>query len=65
MQIIGDRTFQRTSIKYETLSPYWDESFHFIITNYENDIFSLILRDKDKISDDDIGFIELKIEFLR
>ena len=62
MQIIGDRTFQRTSIKYETLSPYWDESFHFIITNYENDIFSLILRDKDKISDDDIGFIELKID---
>ena len=33
-----------------------------MIYDYENDIFSLILRDKDKISDDDIGFIELKID---
>ena len=61
MQIIGDRIFQKTSIKYETLSPYWDETFHFVITNYETDIFSLLLRDKDKISDDDIGIINLQI----
>ena len=62
MQIIGDRTFSRTSIKYETLSPYWDETFHFIITNYETDIFRLELRDKDKFSDDDIGEINLQLK---
>jgi Ca2+-dependent lipid-binding protein len=62
MQIIGDRTFSRTSIKYETLSPYWDETFHFLITNYETDIFNLDLRDKDKFSDDDIGSINLQIK---
>ena len=61
MQIIGDRTYQRTDIKYETLSPYWDQTFKFLITNYETDIFNLLLRDKDKISDDDIGFINLQI----
>ena len=62
LQIIGDRTFSLTSIKYETLSPYWDETFHFIITNYETDIFNLDLRDKDKFSDDDIGSINLQIK---
>ena len=61
MQIIGDRTFSKTSIKYETLSPFWDEEFHFLITNYETDIFKLDLRDKDKFSDDDIGSINLQI----
>ena len=61
MQIIGDRTFSKTSIQYETLSPHWDEVFHLIITNYESDIFKLDLRDKDKFSDDDIGTINLQI----
>ena len=37
-------------------------SFHFIITNYETDIFRLELRDKDKFSDDDIGEINLQLK---
>ena len=61
MQIIGDRTFTNSSIKYETLSPYWDEKFKFILTNYETDIFKLDLMDKDKISDDLIGSVNLQV----
>ena len=61
MQIIGDRTFSKTSIKNQTLSPYWDETFHFIITNYETDIFKLDLMDKDKFSQNMIGSINFQI----
>ena len=51
----GDRIYSKTSIKKETLSPYWDESFHFIINNYEADIFQLDLMDKDAFSEEIIG----------
>ena len=62
MSIVGDRIFLTTSVKKETLSPYWDENFSLIITNYENDIFSLILRNKNSItSDEDIGSVNLEI----
>ena len=61
MQIIGDRTFSKTSVKNKTLSPYWDESFSFIITNYDTDIFKLNLMSKDTISDTNIGSINLQI----
>ena len=62
MQIIGDRVFSKTTIKYETLSPYWDESFTFLITDYENAIFKLELMDKDKFSDDFIGITKLELK---
>ena len=61
MKIIGDRIYSKTSIKKETLSPYWDETFHFIINNYEADIFQLDLMDKDTFSEEIIGSINLSI----
>ena len=65
MQIIGDRSFSKTTIKNSTLSPYWDETFNFIITNYDTDIFKLELKDKDLVSDNIIGSVDLQISKLQ
>ena len=61
MQIIGDRRFVQTNIINGNLSPFWNENFSFLITNYETDTFRLNLKDNSKLKDVDIGFIELKI----
>ena len=62
MSLLGDRTFLTTSERKETLSPYWDENFSFLIGNYDKDIFVLSLRNKNMIkADDDIGTVELQI----
>jgi len=61
MQMVGDRRFAQTNIIKGTLSPFWDQNFSFLITNYETDSFRLNLRDNSKFKDDDIGSIELKI----
>ena len=57
MQMVGDRSFLETKVIKGTLSPFWNENFSFLITNYENDFFKLILKDNNN----DIGSIELKI----
>ena len=61
LSIFGDRTFLTTNIKYETLSPYWNETFQLLITNYETDVFKLELKDKDKFKDDEIGSANLEL----
>ena len=62
MFLFGDRTFSSTSVRKETLSPYWDEKFSFLIANYEKDIFVLSLKNKNLIkSDEDIGTANLQI----
>ena len=60
MSISGDRIFLPIIVIKETLSPYWDENFSFIIDNYEKDIFLLSLKNKIK-SDEEIGSINLQI----
>ena len=58
----GDRTSITTSVKKETLSPYWDEFFSLLITNYETDILRIGLLNKNKIkADEEIGYHELEI----
>ena len=60
MSIIGDIKYSKTSIKYETLSPNWNETFSFLIGNYNSDIFRLELKEKDK--NDNVGDINLELK---
>lgn len=61
LSIEGDGTFLKTSIKYETLSPCWNETFHLLLTNYETDVFKLELKDKDKFKENEIGSANIEL----
>ena len=62
MYILGDRIYLNTTVKKETLSPFWDENFSFLITDYSKDIFVLSLKNSNKLkSDEEIGVANLEI----
>ena len=63
MSILGDRTSSFTQVIRETLSPYWDKNYSFLLNNYEKDIFVLTMKNKNKVkSDEEIGSINLEVK---
>ena len=60
MSIIGDIEYSTTSIKYETLSPTWNETFSFLTANFQTDIFRFELKEKGK--DANIGDINIGLK---
>jgi Ca2+-dependent lipid-binding protein len=55
----ASETFQ-TSVKKNTLTPKWEEDFHFSVPDPRNFIIKLLLRDEDVVSDDDISSAEIQ-----
>jgi hypothetical protein len=54
----------KTSVKANDLNPRWDEDFHIPVVDPLNTIVSLLLRDEDVVSDDDISKCELQTGIL-
>jgi len=56
----GDAQLQKSSTKYKTLNPAWDEDFAFFIENCEADLH-IDFFDKDTLKDDEIGQITIPL----
>jgi len=52
---ISEKNPQKTRVENNTMTPRWNEDFHFDVTNPQSDEIHLLMRDKDVIKDDDIG----------
>ncbi|KAH0785729.1 C2 domain containing protein [Histomonas meleagridis] len=52
----------KTQIKYNTLTPSWDEYHQLLITDYDSDNLKILVRDYDKVRDDDIGTINIPLK---
>ena len=57
--IPGDIEYSKTRVKNGTLSPSWNETFSFIIANYQTDILKFELKESGK--DNNIGDINLEL----
>ncbi|KAH0789489.1 C2 domain containing protein [Histomonas meleagridis] len=45
----------KTKTKDNTLSPTWEEMYSMLITSYQKDYLKILMRDHDKLKDDDMG----------
>ncbi|KAH0795226.1 C2 domain containing protein [Histomonas meleagridis] len=53
---VGDDSIPiKTKTKYNTLTPTWEEMYSMIITSYQKDSLKILLRDHDKVKDEDMG----------
>jgi len=51
---VGDHVF-KTKVVDSTSHPYWNEEFHFSVSNHRSDVLDIVIKDKDAMSEDDIG----------
>jgi Ca2+-dependent lipid-binding protein len=61
VQIARSPVVFRTKVIKDTKTPVWDESTEFGVTNPLFDILHILVRDKDRISDDDIGVLDVPL----
>ena len=60
LYIPGDIIYSQTKVKTATLSPSWNETFSFLIANYQTDILKFELKEKGK--DKNLGELNLELK---
>ncbi|KAH0796506.1 C2 domain containing protein [Histomonas meleagridis] len=51
-----------TFVEENTLSPQWWINYDFLITSLQNDCLNIVMRDKDKLKDEDMGYLTLPLK---
>ena len=66
IQMSGTKYSSKTKTVYDTYNPYWNEEFHFQVTNINTNHIDFLLKDEDRFTrDDPISKLRISLSHLQ